>query len=409
MTYAADLHIHSSYARATSRELNFENLSHWAKIKGIDLLATGDFTHPTWFAETGKKLKDTGNGLFELDGVKFVLGTELNCNAPQGGRRRRIHMLAFAPSLETVGRINQALSRKSNSLESDGRPTIHMTPRELVSTLLDIDERCIIIPAHVWTPWFGVYGSKSGFDSLEECFGDTLEHITAIETGLSSDPAMCWQVPELDNLSIVSFSDAHSLPKLARELTVMNGEPSYDGLGHALKTQDISYTVEFFPEEGKYHYSGHRKCGISYSPNDVSEYGRTCPVCARRMTLGVMQRVAEIGARDVATYRDENGLTRSDNGRPPFRSLISLQQIVAEALGFGVNTKRVRTAHTRLIETFDSELEILLNVPVGDIAGALAENGQRIAEGVSKVRAGDIYFEPGFDGQFGKVQIWSDE
>ncbi|MDP6453824.1 MAG: endonuclease Q family protein [SAR202 cluster bacterium] len=409
MTYAADLHIHSSYARSTSRELNFENLARWAKIKGIDLLATGDFTHPVWFAETRQKLNDTGDGLFELDGAKFVLGTELNCNGPQSGRNRRIHMLAFAPSLETVAQINKALARRTKSLESDGRPTIHMTPRELVSTLMDIDERCIIIPAHVWTPWFGMYGSKSGFDSLEECFGDALETVTAIETGLSSDPAMCWQVPELDNLSLVSFSDAHSLPKLARELTVMNGEPSYDSLAQALRTQDIAYTVEFFPEEGKYHYSGHRKCGISYSPDDVSTYGRTCPVCARRMTLGVMQRVTEIGARDVATDRDDDGLTRADNGRPPFRSLISLQQIVAEALGFGVNTKRVQNAYTRLIETFGAELGILLDTPSSDIADALPENGERVSEGVSKVRAGDIYIEPGFDGQFGKVQVWPDE
>jgi uncharacterized protein (TIGR00375 family) len=409
VTYAADLHIHSSYARATSRELNFENLSRWAKIKGIDLLATGDFTHPAWFHEIGEKLNDTGDGLFELDGVKFVLGTELNCNAPQGGRSRRIHMLAFAPSLDVVERINKALALKSKSLESDGRPTLHMTPRELVATLMDIDQRCIIIPAHVWTPWFGMYGSKSGFDSLEECFGDTLAHITAIETGLSSDPAMCWQVPELDNLSIVSFSDAHSLPKLARELTVLNGEPSYDALADALRTQDIAYTVEFFPEEGKYHYSGHRKCGVSYSPEDVSTNGRTCPVCNRTMTLGVMQRVAEIGARDVATHRDEDGLTRADNGRPPFRSLIALQQVVSEALGFGVNTKRVQAAYTQLVNTFGTELNILLNTPTSDIADALPENGHRVAEGVSKVRSGDIYIEPGFDGQFGKVQVWPDE
>ncbi len=409
VSYVADLHIHSPYAISTSRDLSLENLAVWAKLKGIDLLATGDFTHPVWANEIRTKLTDSGDGLFSLDGVKFVLGTELNCNGRQDGRSRRIHTLVFAPDLGAMDRIGKAMAGSGASLAGDGRPTVHMTPRELVETLMEIDDRCIVIPAHAWTPWFGVYGSKSGFDSLEECFGDMLDHVAGIETGLSSDPAMCWTVPELDDKALLSFSDAHSLPKMSRELTVFNGEPSYEGLVKAMAEQDIAYTVEFFPEEGKYHYSGHRKCGVSYSPDDVARYGRVCPSCARRMTLGVMQRVAEVGARPVETYVDEQGLTRADNGRPPFRSLVSLQQILSEAMGFGVNTKRVQGAYHELVKACGAELTVLLEAPTDDLASAVPQHGERIVEGIAKVRAGDIFVEPGFDGQFGKVQVWPDE
>ena len=302
MTYTADLHIHSSYAYATSRDLNFENLAHWAKLKGIDLMASADFTQPVWFEESRTKLTDIGNGLYEHDGVKFILGTEVSCIARVGGRGRRTHMLAFAPSLDTVSKINAALAEKGAKLDGDGRPTLTMSPRDLLEVLLSIDPRCFVIPAHVWTPWFGLFGSKSGFDSLEECFGDLTDHIIAVETGLSADPTMCWRVPDLDDLSIVSFSDAHSLPKLARELTIFNGdwgELSYDGIVESLRTQDIAYTVEFFPEEGKYHLSGHRKCGVRYEPEEIASIGSSCPVCGRAMTLGVMQRVEELARRDA--------------------------------------------------------------------------------------------------------------
>ena len=405
MTYVADLHTHSPYARATSRELTFGNLARWAKFKGIDLLASADFTHPGWFSETRRQLTELGNGLYEHDGVKFILGTEVNCNGQQGGRNRRIHMLAFAPSVDTVERINTALAAHCNSLASDGRPTLHLTPRELVSTLIDIDERCLIIPAHAWTPWFGIYGSKSGFDSLEECFGDAIEHIHAIETGLSSDPAMNWQIQELDRLSIVSFSDAHSLPKLGRELTVIDGDLSYDGLVQSLKSQSIAYTIEFFPEEGKYHYSGHRKCGISYDPEDVRKHGRRCPVCGRLITLGVMQRVDELSDRRVDTWIDGDGFTRSDNGRPPFMTLVALQQIVAEALGMGVSTKRVQREYSALVGELSTEMAVLMNSPLPDIASVA---GERVAEGVDRVRRGDISIQPGYDGLFGQVKVWPD-
>ena len=236
MTYVADLHTHSRYARGTSRRLTLETLARWAKIKGIDLLASGDFTHPEWFLETKSGLRETGDGLMERDGVLFVLGTEVNCVGEVAGRNRRVHLLILAPGLGAVERINASLTTRGN-LGSDGRPTLRMTPRDLVRELLEIDERCVVIPAHLWTPWFGLYGSKSGFDSLDEAFGDMVHHIYAIETGLSSDPAMNWRVPSLDGVSIVSFSDAHSPQKLGRELTVMEGEPSYEGLVDSLKPE----------------------------------------------------------------------------------------------------------------------------------------------------------------------------
>ena len=233
MGYVADLHTHSPYAIGTSRQLTFENLATWAKIKGIELLSTGDFTHPMRLEETRRKLRDDGDGLFSFDGVRFILGTEVSCVARQDGRGRRVHLLLYAPSIDSVEAINGNLSRWGK-LGSDGSPTLRMLPRDLASLVLETDSRCLIVPAHLWTPWYGAYGSKSGFDSLEECFGDMADHIHGVETGLSSDPSMNWKVPSLDGVSIVSFSDAHSLPNLGRELTVFGGELSYDGLSQAL-------------------------------------------------------------------------------------------------------------------------------------------------------------------------------
>ena len=402
MSYAADLHVHSSYAFSTSRDLNFDTLARWARIKGIDLLASADFTHPVWFRETAGKLRDTGDGLYEYGGVRFVLGTEVSCIARQGGRHRRVHLLLFAPSLDTVERINDALASRGK-LESDGRPTLHMRPRDLVATLMDLDPRCLVIPAHAWTPWFGVYGSKSGFDSLEECFGDTAGRIRAIETGLSSDPAMNWRIPELDDRSIVSFSDAHSARRLGRELTVFHGEPSYAGLVDALDNQGIEYTIEFFPEEGKYHHSGHRRCGVRRSPDEVAELGEACPVCGRRLTLGVMQRMEELARRDVAVRRDDDGFVRTPVGRPPFRSLVSLAQILSEALGRGIQTKTVGSAYVKVIEAAGSELAALVSAPLADVERVA---GERVAEGVGRVRRGEVAIEPGFDGLYGKVTVW---
>ena len=416
MTYTADLHTHSAYAYATSPALDFPNMARWARLKGIDLLASADFTHPVWFARTRDTLTDLGNGLFGYDGVKFILGTEVSCVARVGGRSRRVHLLAFAPSLDAVADVNARLANAGAKLDGDGRPTLTITPRDFTEMMLDADPRCFVIPAHVWTPWFGLFGSKSGFDALEECFGDMTPHIRAVETGLSSDPAMCWRVPDLDGLSIVSFSDAHSLPKLARELTVFEGEPSYDGLVAALASQRIAYTIEFFPEEGKYHNSGHRKCGVSLDPDGVAANGSAaCPKCGRAMTLGVTQRVEELAARPSSssagaaeTLAREDGLAASGKGRPPFRSLVSLDQALSEALRVGVNAKRVRTAYTALVDAFGNELTVLLDAPISDIAIALQPHGPRVAEAIQRIRDGDIHIQPGYDGKYGTVKVWAD-
>ena len=412
MPYAADLHVHSSYAYATSRALTFENLARWARVKGVDLLASADFTHPAWFAESREKLAEVGDGLYEHGGVKFVLGTEVSCVARVGGRSRRVHLLAFAPSLDAVGAINAALRARGAKLDGDGRPTLKMPPRDLLALLADADPRCFVIPAHAWTPWFGVFGAKSGFDSLEECFGDMAALIPAVETGLSADPSMCWRVPDLDDKAIVSFSDAHSPPKLARELTVFEGEPTgYDALADALRNRRIAYTLEFFPEEGKYHNSGHRACGVSLSADELAANGDRCPKCGRAFTLGVTARVEALARRDAAAVRREDGLMESPDGaRPPYRSLVSLDQVLSETLGVGIKTKRVETARARLVDAFGSELATLLNAPPSDLAIALPDPiGERLAEGVTRVRAGDVHIEPGYDGRYGTVRVWRDD
>ena len=402
VSYTADLHTHSPYAHGTSKRLTFENLAKWARIKGIDLLASGDFTQPVWAAETRAKLRDLGDGLFEHGGVRFILGTEVNCSAVHAGRRRRVHILVFVPTMEAAERATSAMSTKGK-LGWDGRPTLHMTPKELLEMLFGIDERCFIIPAHLWTPYFGLYGSKSGYDSLEECFEDLTDYVPAVETGLSSEPAMNWRVPSLDDVSIMSFSDAHSPENLGRELTVMSGEPSYDGLVAAMKEQAIEYTVEFFPEEGKYHNSGHRKCGVSMSPQDVATLGPQCPVCGRKVTLGVLHRAEELAGREAPAHMGPDGLVRGEAGRPPFRMLVSLRQIIAEALQVGPNTKTVARAYTALIGAIGTEMDILIEAPIHDIERTASE---RVAHGVARVRRGEVSIEPGFDGRYGSVRVW---
>ena len=405
MSYVVDLHVHSRYAYATSKDLDFDSLARHAKIKGIDLLASADFTHPEWFEESRRKLRDTGTGLFEYSGVSFILGTEVECHGWQGGRGRRVHLLVFAPDFAAVERVNGALSGYGR-LDGDGRPALGLLPWELLSLIKSIDERCFLIPAHLWTPWFGLYGSKSGYDSLEECFGSLAGEIPAIETGLSSDPAMNWGVPSLDDVAIMSFSDAHSAPNLGRELTVMNGEMTYDSLVQAMRRQDILYTVEFYPEEGKYHHSGHRACQIKLSPGEVREQGETCSSCGRRITVGVSYRVEELGGRHVGTWVGDDGLVHGDTGRPPFKSLVPLREVLSESLGVGVKTKTVARVYDRLIERFGTELAVLLEASIVEIDFA---SDERTAEGIDRVRRGDIFIEPGYDGVYGTVRVLDSE
>lgn len=405
MSYVVDLHVHSRYAYATSRELDLDKLARHAKTKGIDLLASADFTHPDWFDECRLKLTDVGTGLFEYGGTSFILGTEVECHGRQGGRSRRVHVLVFAPSFAAVERMNEAF-KAYGKLDRDGRASLHLLPRELLTLIKEIDERNFMIPAHLWTPWFGLYGSKSGYDSLEECFGNEASEIIAIETGLSSDPAMNWRVPSLDDVSIMSFSDAHSLPNLGRELTAMNGEMTYDGLVQAIRCQDIAYTLEFYPEEGKYHHSGHSSCGVKLSAKEVYEQGETCRSCGRRLTLGVSYRVEQLGGRQVDTWVGEDGLVHGETGRPPFKSLVPLREILAESLGVGKKTKRVAQLYERLIERFGTEPSVLMEAKIAEIDFI---SGERTAEGIERVRNGDIFIDAGYDGVYGDVHVWEEQ
>lgn len=402
--YAADLHVHSRFAFNTSRSLDLAELSRWARLKGIDLLSTGDFTHPAWLAEISGELTPLGNGLYECGGVRFVLGTEVSSVCRIGGRSRRVHLLVFAPSLEAAARVSAGLSTYGR-MDADGRPTLRISPRDLCHRLYDIDPGCFVIAAHLWTPWFGAYGQRSGFDSLEECFGDSTPLVPAVETGLSADPAMAWGVPSLDDVALVSFSDAHSAPNLGRELTVLLGELSYEGLVDSLRGQRIALTIEYHPAEGKYHHTGHRKCG--YRTAFAADPGALCPVCGRKLTVGVLQRVGEQTGRSVRIWTDENGLTHGDTGRPPFRHLVGLRGVVSEALGVGPNSVRVRAQYLRLVEELGGELAVLLDASLSEVA---AVGTERIAEGVGRVRSGrKLAIEPGYDGVYGSVRVWPEQ
>ena len=401
MSYVADLHLHSSYAYATSKALTLPNLAKWAKLKGIDLLASADFTHPQWFRELSENLIPEDNGLYQYAGVHFVLGAEVSCIYSQDGRGRRIHILLFAPNLSTVEKLNQALAPHGN-LAVDGRPTLTLSVRDLTELVLETDPRCVVVPAHAWTPWYGVFGSKSGFDSLEECFQDLTPAIPAVETGLSSDPAMNWGVPNLAGKTIISFSDAHSLPKLARELTVFNGPLTYQGLSDALFQNRVAYTVEFYPEEGKYHYDGHRKCHVCQPPGASLEQRGLCPVCHRPLTLGVLHRTRSLSAEPVSESRAPDGFIHSPDGRPPFTRLVPLQEIIAQVLGQGLATKGVTKAYFGVINELGSELQTLLHASPADLALAA---GEPLARAILQARRGDVQVSPGYDGVFGTVSL----
>jgi uncharacterized protein (TIGR00375 family) len=408
MRYVADLHIHSSYARGTSSQLTLENLAAWARLKGIDLLATGDFTHPAWMAELRSKPNEVPGDLFDFNGCRFILGTEVSCVYRQANRTRRVHMLLFVPSFDTMEKLAASLAQWGN-LAEDGRPTLSISARDLTSLTLETDPRSIVIPAHAWTPWYSVYGSEGGFDSMEECFGDLLSSIPAIETGLSSDPAMNWRMPELDGKSIVSFSDAHSLPRLGREVTAIDGDLTFDGLKQSLENQSIAYTIEFFPEEGKYHFNGHRNCHVRQSPQETlaSPTGKKCPQCGRRMTIGVAHRVETLAARPERVAIGDGGFIIDPlEQRPPYLRLVPLQEIIAGAIGKGVATKAVEQLYTRLINELGPELPLLQQASIEKIASVA---GDRVAEGVQRVREGNITVEPGYDGVYGKVHIWPAE
>ncbi len=413
MAYVADLHIHSRFSRACSQQLNVPNLAEWAKLKGINLLGTSDFLHPLWFAELKSQLKEDDSGFLvhSASGIRFVLSVEISSIYSHKGRVRRVHNLIFLPSFDSALNFQKALLSKRSNLSSDGRPIVGISSKDLLAMALEASEDALFIPAHTWTPWFGIFGSESGYDSLEECFEDMTPYIYGIETGLSSDPAMNWRVKELDNRSILSFSDAHSLPNLGREATVIGVDiaEGYLGLAQAVKEQQISGTLEFYPEEGKYHYTGHRNCNIKYTPQDTASKGTTCPRCGKGLTVGVMERVEQLAARDIAELGvfTEEGVIKSKNfQRPGYRMMVPLLQIIAEAFNTTPTTQKVRSEYKKLTTAFDSEIKILTKIDVKEVAKIA---GERIAEGIGKARVGDLVIDPGYDGVYGVVKIWNSE
>ena len=407
--FVADLHIHSRFAYACSKSLTLPNLATMARSKGIQMLATGDFTHPGWFGELESGLGEVEGGTFEHLGVRFVLGTEVSCIFKQGGRSRRVHALVFLSSLGAVRRFSDELSNRGVKLEGDGRPSVGLSASELTSLVFDLDPDAMVIPAHIWTPWYGMLGSVSGFDGLEECFGEAAPLVRAVETGLSSDPAMNWGVAELADRAIVSFSDAHSLPNLGREATVFRGEPTYSGLKAALEQNAIAYTVEFYPEEGKYHYNGHRKCGVRQAPEETARQGDSlCPACGRRLTLGVLHRVNSLASGDAAVAScieprtEKDGLLRASDGRPPFMRLVPLEELLSETLGVGRRSKTVGRTHQKICDELGSELQVLAWADESDL---LQVAGEAVAVAILKVRRGQVVVEPGFDGEYGTVRV----
>ncbi len=396
----ADLHVHSHFSRATSREMNIHAMSVWARKKGINLLGTGDFTHPAYLKELKSVLKPLGNGLFtahEEPSVNFMLTAEISSIYTQGGRGRRVHNLVMAPGFKAVEKINRVLGRLGN-LKSDGRPILGLSSKDLIKIVLDVSPDCLFVPAHVWTPWFSLFGSKSGFDSIEECFGEYSEHIHAIETGLSSDPPMNWRLSALDNITLLSNSDAHSPAKLGREANVFDCEMDYFDVIDTIRKKDkrrFLHTIDFFPDEGKYHYDGHRLCNILFSPVETIKHNNVCPSCNRPVTVGVMSRVNQLSDREEG-FIPENAI--------PVKHMVPLLEVISAAYGQGVNTLKVKREYERLVDMY-TEFEFLIDIP-GDDLYRYAD--RRVAEGINKVREGRIDIVPGYDGVYGKISIFSD-
>ena len=392
MTLVADLHIHSKYSNSTSPQMELPMLSHWAKRKGIDLLGTGDCTQPDWLDMLSSKLHEEGNGIYSHGGVSFMVTGEVSLVWKHDDKGRRIHLVLLPPSLDDAARIHEALSPRGN-LIYDGRPMLGLSARDFCEIVWEVSPDTLLIPAHVWTPWYSVFGAKSGFDSLAECFGKFTDRIYAIETGLSSDPPMNRRVSALDRLRLLSCSDAHSPAKLAREATLFDvDDVSFDTISHALKTgEGYAGTLEFYPQEGKYHFDGHRSCGISWSPGESMEADNVCPVCGKTLTIGVLHRVEDLADR-----------VEPELGGVPFRSLIPLAEIISQAVGKGVNTKSVSAIYEAMLDRYGTELDILLDQPIEDL---VPDTPDRVLEGIAKMRSGDIVIEPGYDGVYGKVEI----
>lgn len=410
MKMIADLHIHSRFSMATSKEGTPENLDFWARKKGISLIGTGDFTHPVWREELKERLVSEGNGLYRLrdeyvkeesrkfpgEGTRFVVSGEISSIYKKNGKTRKVHNVILLPSLEAADAMAQRLE-KIGSIHSDGRPILGLDSHDLLEMMLDVCPEGILIPAHIWTPHFSVLGAKSGFDSVEECFEELAPYIHALETGLSSDPAMNWRISKLDRYQLVSNSDAHSPSKLGREANLLDIDCSYEGLYRAIQTgEGLEGTVEFFPEEGKYHFDGHRKCGVSLSPVEAERLGGICPVCGKKLTMGVDHRVEQLADR-------AEGFVKKDGKK--YESLVPLPEVISACMGYSTASKKVQGCFEQLIQTLGTEFDILRNVPSEDIKSCA---GERIAEGIENVRTGNVKRIPGYDGEYGKIELFDE-
>jgi len=408
--YIADLHIHSKYSRATSPKCDLPHLAKSAAAKGIHVLGTGDFTHPGWRKEITSQLTESSEGAFSLRpefvlpgtpsaaDIRFVLTCEISSIYRQSDRVRKVHSLVFMPDAPAMDRFVAALSKMGN-LNSDGRPILGLSAKDLLETVLSADDRAYLVPAHVWTPWFSVLGSKSGFDSLEECFGDLTSHIFAAETGLSSDPAMCRRCEILDRCTLISNSDAHSPEKLGREANIFFGEPAFAAIRQAMihpSPDSFGGTIEFFPEEGKYHLDGHRACGVRLTPKETQAHKGICPACGKPVTIGVLNRVEALATRAV----ESKAATA-----PPYYSLIPIEELCAELVGTGVGTTKADQLVERLRVRIGPDLYVLMDAPLADIERAC---GSLFAEAVRRVRAGEVHLEGGFDGEYGVVRAFAE-
>ncbi len=391
MRFFADLHIHSRYSRGTSPALEPPELARWAAIKGLTVVGSGDFTHPLWFQRLKDSLHETAPGLYSLakrsPAVYFILSAEISLIFQQGGRVRKVHLLLLAPSLAAAKKINAALGRRYN-LRSDGRPILGASARDISAEVLGIDERALIIPAHIWTPWFSLLGSRSGFDSLEECFSDISPFIYAVETGLSADPPMLARVSSLRRYTVLSNSDAHSAQNLGREASEFDCPLTYEGIARAIRENAIVRTIEFFPEEGKYHHDGHRACGVSLSPAGSRRLGNSCPACGKPLTLGVLHRVEDLA-------------DRKGGRRAPFSYQVPLKQILAQLLCCGEKAGKVDLAYDSLIGRLGPEFQILQNIAVADISRI----DERLATAVLAMRENRVRRVPGYDGVYGKIAL----
>lgn len=401
MKFIADFHIHSKYSRATSKATDLENISKWAEIKGVKVISCGDFTHPRWIRDIKEFLKPAEPGLFKLDNseTRFILTTEISCIYSKKDKVRKIHAVVFSPSVEVAEKINEELSKIGN-IHSDGRPILGLDVKDLLKLVLDISPDCMLVPAHCLTPWFGLFGSKSGFDSIEECFEELSPYIYAIETGLSADPEMIWRIPDGRKVALLSNSDAHSPEKIGREANVFDTELNYFSIIDAIKTRDpkkFLETIEFFPEEGKYHYDGHMDCKIYLSPEESREYSELCPVCGRPLTVGVLNRVQKLADKEE-DFIPENAI--------PFRKIIPLKEIISEVLSVGTISKRVDREYHKMIKEIGSEFYILLDSPIEKIKDI---SGDKMAEAIQRMREGKVNIRPGYDGEFGKISIFSKE